>query len=341
MLDEMSKIFGRDFTIGFFVPSLAFLAASIGVFHAFGMAQSYTIDTVNPLKDVTFLALVTFVVAFCLMALNRIVFRTLEGYWPFELGRHLNYIQRLRFRRLHSRLKKLTKEKSECQEKGEEFEKLRERKVRERNKLMGNAAQRFPSKEGLVLPTAFGNTVRAFEDYPRVMYGFESINGWSRLNAVMATDFREAIASMRAITDLWVNLWFLSVLVMAEYLIIAGWSSRFMDNSLIFVAGTIAALLASRQARMAAEQWGEWVKAAFDVFLPDLCLKLGYKHPKNRETEHELWYTLSQAFVYRNAPSLGKLVSFREDSATELSGPGVLDPHRESAVKVPVEDKSS
>jgi hypothetical protein len=180
-----------------------------------------------------------------------------------------------------------------------------------RDALMKKAALNFPSKERLVLATSFGNTVRAFEDYPRVMYGFESIRGWSRLNAIMPKDFREAISNARSLTDLWANIWFLSLVIVGEFIFLAMRHSWSFWGLWIPACAVLVAIFASWQARVAAEQWGECVKAGFDVFLPELCKKLGYKKPEDTMAEREFWYKLSQGILYRHPPSLDKLNTLR------------------------------
>src|SRR5712692_4078105 len=77
-------------------------------------------------------------------------------------------------------------------------------------------AERFPPEEDQLLPTAFGNTIKAFETYPDVMYGFDAIEGWTRLLAVIPKDYRELIETTKAETDFWVNLWFISLLILCE-----------------------------------------------------------------------------------------------------------------------------
>jgi hypothetical protein len=319
VLNELNKLFGREFVIGFFIPALVLVAASAGVLRAFGILPLWLrIDPADPLKDTTFFAIVTLVTAFFLMAINRNVFRTLEGYWVFNLGNHLNYFQRWRYRRLYSRIAQLDKERNECRKISVEFPRRKER-----NQLKRKAAQRFPSREDLVLFTSFGNTVRAFEDYPRVMYGFESINGWSRLNAVMPKSYGDVLASTRSITDLWVNLWFVSLFVIAEYFCISVSLAGAFRHWRILLAAVVGALVSSSQARRAVEQWGEWVKAAFDVYLPKLREELGFRKPENIEREREFWKRLSQAFVYRDRLTLDQLddsrKSYEPDSSHTIS----------------------
>mgnify|MGYP006193474647 CR=1 FL=1 len=80
---------------------------------------------------------------------------------------------------------------------------------------------------------------------------------------------------------------------------------------------------------MAAEQWGEWVKAAFDVFLPALCHKLGYKKPRTAEDERKFWLSFSQGTAYRYFDSLRDLDkspkdTFNQDQAVSENGKGMV-----------------
>ena len=84
----------------------------------------------------------------------------------------------------------------------------------------------------------------------------------------------------------------------------------------------VVAFVSSWQARIAAAQWGEWVKAAFDVFLPELCTKLGYKRPLDIKAEREFWTKVSQAIVYRDPVSLEELTDLREAASDRTSKKG-------------------
>jgi len=323
MLTELNKIFDRDFVIGQFIPALVFVTASIGLLFGFGALPPWLhIKADDLLKDTTLVALISLVVALSLMALNRAIFRLLEGYWVFHLGRLLNYFQRWRFRRLHRRLHLLLEEKNRCRDQVfPHAAELQELKLRSVN--------HFPSREDLLLPTSFGNTVRSFEEYPLLMYGIESITGWSRLHAVVPKDYRQILSGMRSSMDFWMNLWFLSFVVSGEYLYLA---ARIGDLHYpwVLLALVVFAFLTSWQSRVAAEQWGEWVKGAFDVFLPALCKELGYLRPQDSEDERAFWIKFSQAITYRNPPSLDKLKPFRSNpvfsATTSLATPAASGP---------------
>lgn len=328
MVEDVNKIFGRDFVIAFFVPSLAFLFVTIAYLHVSGRPISWLkINPDDPLKGSTFIALVTLTASFCLMSVNRLVIRTLEGYWIFDLGRSIRFIQTARFRWLQSRIETLTKEAIRCKE-----QKITFTKRRKRNRLMLRAAQRFPSREDQILCTSFGNTFKAFEDYPRVMYGFESIQGWSRLNTILPKEFRETLSSTRSLTDFWANIWFLSLVFIAQYIVVEilflGHTSdvrillKAFPDAWFLYSAIVVAFVSSWQARIAAAQWGEWVKAAFDVFLPKLCTKLGYKRPLDIKAEREFWTKVSQAIVYRDPVSLEELTDLREAASDRTSKKG-------------------
>jgi hypothetical protein len=64
-MNELSKIVGRDFVIGFFVPSMVGVGATIAVLRFYGILPDFlTVDPKDPLKDSTFIALITILVAF-------------------------------------------------------------------------------------------------------------------------------------------------------------------------------------------------------------------------------------------------------------------------------------
>lgn len=312
MLSEINRLFGRDFILGFFFPAIAFIAGSMGEMHAFNIGASWlSISKEDPLKDTTILALVTLSLSLLLMGTNRLVFRTLEGYWPFDIGSHVNHLQLWLFRRLSRRIAELRRDPSD-------------KAAAKYNKLMEKQAMRFPSREDLILCTAFGNSVRAFEDYPRVMYGFESITGWSRISAVLPKEFQATLANMRGGTDMWVNLWFVSTVLTIEFIGIAFHNgSNNLPAHIFWIPATtiVLALLASRQARISAERWGEWVKASFDVFLPELCSKLGYKRLVNPKEEREFWLMFSQAITYRYPDSMDDLAELRINDACATKNP--------------------
>jgi len=159
-------------------------------------------------------------------------------------------------------------------------------------------ADRFPDEEHWLLPTALGNTIRAFEVYPRVMYGLEAIQGWNRLLAVMSKEYRETVDSAKAQFDFWLNATVLALVVLVEFGMLAyyHWTA---PSLWIPGLAVVAAFVGFWRAESAARGWGEYVKSAFDVYLPDLYAKLGLTPGQSRERIKRDLASFSQAVVYR------------------------------------------
>ncbi len=179
MFGELPKLFDRNFVIGYFLPFAAFLAVSavsIGLMGGFGLFPGLlTLSKADILVGTTIYGLVSWLGGVGLLATNRDIFRLMEGYKQFNPARLFAWIQKNRYRRLHRDRLSLDEQFKCYRDRKEEVpQELRN----ERNELMRREARQFPDQERWLLPTAFGNTIRAFEVYPRVMYGLEAIEGW-------------------------------------------------------------------------------------------------------------------------------------------------------------------
>lgn len=295
-MGEFNKILGRDFIIGHLLPALLFLIGSSFCFSSAGVPQAWLkLNLDEPLKEGAFLLLVGFGFGVLLQGVNREMFRILEGYWPNRLRTPLSNYQRSEFLKLKATVDQLLHNRAteERENPGKPFS--------QREKLMESShrlALQFPSRVDLVLPTTFGNTVRAFEDYPRVMYGFEPIGGWSRLQSIMPKSALDLLGQSRARVDLWLNLFFLSAAFTLEGFILAMRSTKAV--LLVFaLGGAVSCALAYWRARRSAERNGEQVKAAYDIYLGDLAEKLGFRLSEDPEKNFRFWRTFSRAIVHR------------------------------------------
>lgn len=292
MFSELPKLFDRDFVIGYFLPVAMFLAASIGVSHVFGV-QVLPLLQKDLVIGTTVIGLISWLGGVLLLVANWNIVRIMEGYGTHNPLRLLQGLEDRRFRQLKDSISRLDKEKTEAG-KGEVPLKLRQRRV----DLYQIAAERFPHDEIWLLPTAFGNIVRAFETYSSVMYGFEATVGWDRLIAVIPKDYNDVINTAKARVDFWVNWGLLSLLLTFEYLFVM----VYMSKSLMLwipLLSILSALIAASRANASAIEWGGIVKAAFDVFLPDLRKKLELPFASTVEQERQMWTQFSQAITYR------------------------------------------
>jgi hypothetical protein len=287
MFSELPKILDRNFLIAFWLPAILLLAAIMKVLVGFEAIAPppFSVESLNAekLTATTLWLLASLLLALILMVLNFEIYRFLEGY-PVASFPRLKARQIRRYQRLK--------------------EELDAEQDQTRLDLLGEElAERFPDEPAFVLPTGFGNSIRAFEVYPRVMYGIDAIPGWLRLQAVIPKDYRSLIDESKALTDFWVNLWISSYLILLTWIVLAV-SKRELRTLWLPAVVIFLTYVISKRARTAAVGWGDLVKAAFDVFLPRLRDKLEIsKQPKN-SSAHTQWEGFSQAMIYRLPDSL-------------------------------------
>lgn len=295
MLTELPKIFGRPFLIGYFLPSVLLVAGSLELLRGYGIGLPLQFTKDRILADATMFGVVSWFGGILLLLGNLRILRLMEGYGRLNPARLFQGFEIKRFAKLQGEILKLRSERESCRAQAKEFPS--ESRVR-LNKLARQAAERYPDQNIWLLPTPFGNAIRAFEVYPRVMYGLEGIQGWTRLLAVIPKEYLKFLDDAKAQMDSWANLFFASVLIVLEYVALAMYIRHV--NVPWFMAAVLAvSAVAFRMAQEAAIQWGELIKASFDVFLPDLRKRLEFPPSRSKEQDQELWTKFSQAIVYR------------------------------------------
>jgi hypothetical protein len=293
MFGELPKLFERNFAMAYFLPFIIFIGLVVEIVSRFGKGvELLAAMQADLIVGTTLLSVVAWLGGILLLVTNRGLYRFLEGYGKWNPLKIFASSQKKNYTTLVAEIKKLDKQ---FREQHDQFPReLRDK----RNQLMREKAERYPDREGLLLPTPFGNILRAFEVYPRVMYGFESIDGWSRLLAVVPKDYRDLMDNAKTQVDFWVNLGFLSIALLVEYV---GFSiyTKTLPDVWIPVLILIVAVASPHLANESAIEWGDYVKSAFDVFAPNLRKSLGIKLPINRDEEEKQWRAFSQAIIYR------------------------------------------
>jgi len=311
MLGKLPDLLNKNFAIGFFLPTIVLFVGVYSIyihFHDKLDASQYVLNSINQgsaLVGTTLVALFSWIGGILLLTLNRDIIRILEGYGainPFRLLALIYPIEKRSFRLLRERKSELDRIRDEERAHGRD---LSPRLRIERREVATSLAWRFPDSDEFVLPTSFGNVIRSFEVYPRVMYGIDSIPGWPRLYAVIPKDYREALDDAKALVDFWVNLWLASIIILMEYLVIVAIHQKF-NRSSIFITGfmLIAVFTSYNRATTAALGWGSLIRSSFDLFLNDLRLKLGYLKPANHTRQKEMWTSFSRAVYYADPESL-------------------------------------
>ena len=308
MFGQLPGLFGKDFAIGYFLPATAIALAAAGVLALFGDLAVLLKLAENEATLGTTLALaVVWLFSIVLMALNRSIVRFLEGYGAFNPLQVFLPLQVEQFRALTEEAAALKKPIDAAKAAGRKPD---QEIAVSRARILIRIAAGFPDKEEWLLPTRLGNAIRAFEVYPRVVYGLEGIQGWSRLSAVVPEDYLRSINEAKAQLDFWVNLCVGGAGIALFYWALAARAGACPDwwVSLLAVG---AALLANGAARGAAMEWGALIMSAFDLYRDDLCKKLGLEIPRSTTLEREMWIAFSNVTVYRSSKSADKLTKFR------------------------------
>jgi|SRR5215204_5236234 len=346
MLGRLPDLFDRNFAIGFLLPVVIFALANYVLMESFALPN--ILDPLfagqDTLANTTIHIIGIVLCAVLLMALNWHLYRLLEGYGLYnpirfirrrELNRYNALVQRqdelegqwskLADRRPDSEASQEVSEATRSRSRELEIAEEQQRIQSSYNTVTKILAEEFPDEEKHVLPTRFGNRIRAFEIYSRERYGFEIIGGWERLADVIPNEYRSRIDEAKAITDFWLNLGILGFLSLVAYIGIAIHSYIYYATVRIGtfwfpLTAFVITMLAVRAARTAAGHWGETVKAAVDIFLPELATRIGLPTDEPQERNKELWKLFSQSINYRSNEAVRRLEEILRNQHEDREG---------------------
>jgi hypothetical protein len=316
MLSSVTKIVDKSFVVGFVIPVLLGAVGILALLRDFGSIKPFYDDLIDTksFANLTIIALLLWAVAILLLILNHLLYRILEGYsGPFswikswENRRRTQYeTDREKRRKTFEVISTVLNPTASAQE---EIERATLGNDYYKEVRLFRAS--WPSEVDLVLPTRFGNVIRAFETYPLVNYGVDSIPGWVRLETIMPKDTRAMVDDARTEVDFFVNIWFFAVLfaviglfrcIEKAYFV---WPDPYRmlteawGFALAAAIGALACWLAYEGAINRARSWGEVVKSVFDLYLPTLARKLGYELPATGEERRRFWDAVNSSFLYQ------------------------------------------
>jgi len=279
---KVTGLLSQRFMMGLVLPALVFLAG-IGALIATERGWSRTLAWWSRLdasrRTLLILAAVCALILFAtflgaaLMTLTRL----LEGYWS-RLAAPLAWLGRWWQRRRRRWIKKIPNG----------IGALRDH-------------QEFPDNDGDLLPTRLGNAMRAAERYSNNedRWALDAVFWWSRLNLVLPDPARQAVEDCRAALD---QLVVLTWLAMAFGLTAAGFGAARELRVEVWApcagGGLVLAWLCYRAAVAAAVNFGEQVRACFDLYRTAVLTKLGWEVPARWSEERALWQALQQQ-LYR------------------------------------------
>jgi hypothetical protein len=315
MFGSLTKLADKAFVVGFLLPTLMAALAFLYLFNdvePFSGAYKAALS-IKEFSELSVAAIIVWALASLLMMWNEWLYRFLEGY----VGPFNNEGMRERARDRMTAAQADLKIRETLIADKRKTKTATDEETRVYLKALRDFFARYPVDAGLVLPTRFGNVLRAFETYPRGVYGIEAIPTWLRLQGVVPKDYAALVNDARSTVDFFVNGWFLAVLlgvsaiartVFALNVNCCGQSAVGMDPKFAWIAALSfgAAWIAYGNAVATAITWGDSVKAAFDLYLPAMAAQLGYGVPKNEDERREFWDEVSSLFLYRQTIAAGR-----------------------------------
>lgn len=333
---------GSNFIVASFVPSMGFVISVI-IFFVPIMPPSALIywEQIgeNFIQTTIVIILFTTLLGFTLFTLSTYIYKSFEGYTFIlnpntTLGKNGTQRQKKRAKKTDIKIKKLERYLFKLREQIENLEKTPQRKWRssdwmrygyysrkrmelEEKKYHLNAYynQSFPPLN-LILPTRFGNILRAAETYPANRYGIDAVELWPRLAHKIPPESMELVDSANNECLFLLNsavlatlLSSISVLAAIYQYVLSNISVNSYDwvslvttdlppSHFLFrvVAYTILAIISFAVASffyeaslLNVEQFGASIRSSYDLYRFELLKGLHLKLPKTYSEEKELW----------------------------------------------------
>lgn len=274
-LSDVAGVFSRYLIIGFFLPSFFWLLILSQTLTAGFLPQVY--EDAMPAAQVLVLGGAALLGGLLLLGFNWQIYRAAEGYplWnrrervPFrQICRYLVDRERTRYARLRTIRDDATTP----------------------NDLRAHAASRldreFPPDLASVLPSRFGNTIRAFESHAYRRWGLDTVVVWPRIEALLSEREAELNADARGEVAFFINSLLLSVFA-GLALLADEIANRPLDwpGLLVYALPGLAIYPLYRGACGAAARWGTAVRTSTDLNRLALYEKLGVRRPASFEEE--------------------------------------------------------
>jgi hypothetical protein len=297
VFDKVTGFFDKRIVISALFPCMAFLGGLLVLIaYKQGWETILKIWSGLPSEMQLFISILTIAILVLGSALLTVqstsLIKLYEGYWgEHGLGKWLADVGRLYHQ---SRSAKLDKTKDSS------FE---------------YAYYHYPRNQQEVLPTLFGNVLKAAESYPSdtERYGIDSVFFWPRLYTVLPAELRNDLGNARSSMDFMVNLSFLSwFFALIANIFLGLTKSNDVFAWLLFVGGGILAGWSTYGGAVkAAIIYGDLVRTSFDLYRRDILDKMGLERPKSREDEVIMWQNLGQQ-LYRRGASNPEVLRYKE-----------------------------
>jgi hypothetical protein len=335
---------GGDFLVAAFIPSMAFIVICSITFESL-LPKPLRYNGEDVFQSSLNLLLFTTILGFTLHTLSTYIYKIFEGYTTLFrnknlLGRSFLERQKRRFRRIEKERARVEKQLEKIEKKidGESepsagswrakrynrYLKLEQSLKDRRYDLIATREMGFPPSLNSIMPTRFGNILKAAETYPVTRYSIDSVQLWGRLSHVIPDSGMQKIDHASNQSLFLLNSTILAVVftllcigaslyqggILWLYINgnnpvnLTGLNLSLADYQHNIIVEVVLALLASATALFFYEaslfnvsQFGDMIRAAYDLYRFNLLEALHLGLPDSLREERQVWRGLSEFMV--------------------------------------------
>lgn len=295
------------------IPSLGLVVACILIFEPIlHVSDSFQVDNgIYPIVGFGLLVLIpTVIIGYTLTALNTFILKIFEGYillsqLPLLKESHSRKAQKLiqEYESIFNKIVLLDQKKRKSKAEKILLEELKEDyydKVSEYDQI-------YPPPSAGIMPTKFGNILKASEAYANTRYGIDSVELWPRLLHVIPSSYKQHIdearnelsflVNMSALSLIFYILCIIAILTSPPSIINPNWDMFFVNSLRYIIAGLFALFLNwffNKAALFSVSGYGAMIRSAYDLFRLDLLEHLRLKTPKDSVEEYFIWKNLGE-----------------------------------------------
>lgn len=304
VITTLLSLLGDNNLVSAVIPSMALMLATLVVFDPIFKTSAF-LQQQNSADSLIVLGLLIIfpiiILSYTLMALNTYIFKLHEGYvffhhFPFLRKAHLGKAQALILKReaLKKRIAVIERKKFRY---GGRLDETLNRLKRRYFSVAAEYDSNYPPSLDDILPTKFGNILRASESYAATHYGLDGVAFWPLLIAVIPPEYQKAIDAARNELAFLVNMSFLAIV----FFVFCVMAIPFEYNALPYMLAGLVALCCNaffnQAATYSVSSFGVMIRSAFDLFRLDLLKQFRLKAPTDSVEEFYIWKNLNEFIV--------------------------------------------
>jgi hypothetical protein len=261
---------------------------------------------------------VTAVFAYLLQPFTRPLIRFYEGYWPSIFRKLFTWLPLVGERSIWRR-------KAKQQDTASDYGDLQTY-----NHLQAQLFYGYPQKEGRLMPTKLGNSLRSAEDYSKDAYGMDSVFWWPRLWPLLPDNVRNEVDD--SLVPIVALLNFSSLIIVVAIIgSVYLWKEDLNWQipleqvwmvhvwPVLLIGGLLLAWISYRAAVSQAQAYGEKIRAAIDLYRFDLLKALHQPLPETLNEEIALWDRLILWLYTNDRNVVSDMKYYHGEKTTEKS----------------------